>query len=74
MVSISEIYSSGDIAALVYLWNPLTIFTCVGSSTSPIENFLVVLSIYGACTGMKLNILLLYNLHLNYGYSFRYLY
>lgn len=46
----SEVYSSGDIAALVYLWNPLTIFTCVGSSTSPIENFLVVLSIYGACT------------------------
>lgn len=46
----SELYSSGDIAALVYLWNPLTIFTCVGSSTSPIENFLVVLSIYGACT------------------------
>lgn len=46
----SEVYSSGDIAALVYLWNPLTIFTCVGYSTSPIENFLVVLSIYGACT------------------------
>ncbi|KAJ8427555.1 hypothetical protein Cgig2_003118 [Carnegiea gigantea] len=48
----SEVYSSGDIAALVFLWNPLTIFTCVGSSTSPIENFLVVLSIYGACTGL----------------------
>ncbi|KAH9608283.1 hypothetical protein KSS87_007030, partial [Heliosperma pusillum] len=42
-------YSSGDIAALVYLWNPLTIITCVGSSTSPVENFLVILSIYGAC-------------------------
>ncbi|KAL2902364.1 Phosphatidylinositol glycan anchor biosynthesis class U protein [Bienertia sinuspersici] len=46
----SEIYASGDISALFYLWNPLTILTCVGSSTSPIENFLVILSIYGACT------------------------
>ncbi|KAH9604462.1 hypothetical protein KSS87_022348, partial [Heliosperma pusillum] len=43
------VYSSRDIAALVYLWNPLTIITCVGSSTSPVENFLVILSIYGAC-------------------------
>lgn len=45
----SEMLSSGDIAALVYLWNPLTIVTCVGSSTSPIENLVVVLSLYGAC-------------------------
>ncbi|XP_021735908.1 phosphatidylinositol glycan anchor biosynthesis class U protein-like [Chenopodium quinoa] len=45
----SEIYASGDISALFYLWNPLTILTCVGSSTSPIENLLVILSIYGAC-------------------------
>uniref|UniRef100_A0A803LQQ7 GPI mannosyltransferase 2 n=1 Tax=Chenopodium quinoa TaxID=63459 RepID=A0A803LQQ7_CHEQI len=44
----SEIYASGDISALFYLWNPLTILTCVGSSTSPIENLLVILSIYGA--------------------------
>ncbi|XP_074281325.1 uncharacterized protein LOC141606188 isoform X2 [Silene latifolia] len=43
------VYSSGDIAALVFLWNPLTIITCLGSSTSPVENFLVILSIYGAC-------------------------
>ncbi|KAL9242841.1 hypothetical protein vseg_016800 [Gypsophila vaccaria] len=48
-VGASDIYSCGDVAALVYLWNPLTILTCVGSSTSPIENFLVILSIYGAC-------------------------
>ncbi|XP_010278563.1 PREDICTED: phosphatidylinositol glycan anchor biosynthesis class U protein-like isoform X2 [Nelumbo nucifera] len=45
----SETLSAGDIAALVYLWNPLTIITCVGSSTSPIENLLIVLSLYGAC-------------------------
>ncbi|KNA06763.1 hypothetical protein SOVF_178000 [Spinacia oleracea] len=45
----SEFYASGDISALFYLWNPLTILTCMGSSTSPIENFLVILSIYGAC-------------------------
>ncbi|XP_010676542.2 uncharacterized protein LOC104892336 isoform X1 [Beta vulgaris subsp. vulgaris] len=50
ILEVSEIYASGDISALFYLWNPLTILTCVGSSTSPLENFLVVLSIYGACT------------------------
>lgn len=49
ILAASEIYASGDISALFYLWNPLTILTCVGSSTSPIENFLVILSIYGAC-------------------------
>ncbi|GAB4856911.1 hypothetical protein Ancab_014829 [Ancistrocladus abbreviatus] len=49
MLETSGFLSSGDIAALVYLWNPLTIVTCVGSSTSPIENFFVILSIYGAC-------------------------
>ncbi|XP_059661718.1 uncharacterized protein LOC132307859 isoform X2 [Cornus florida] len=46
----SEILSSGDIAALVYLWNPFTIVTCVGFTTSPIENLVIMLSIYGACT------------------------
>ncbi|KAL8138753.1 hypothetical protein V2J09_004754 [Rumex salicifolius] len=48
----SENLSCGEIAALVYLWNPLTIITCVGSSTSPIENFFVILSIYGGCRGL----------------------
>ncbi|GAY61060.1 hypothetical protein CUMW_206840 [Citrus unshiu] len=46
----SEMLSSGDIAALVYLWNPFTIVACVGLSTSPIENLVVILSLYGACT------------------------
>ncbi|GMP96168.1 hypothetical protein CsSME_00044928 [Camellia sinensis var. sinensis] len=46
----SEILSSGDIAALVYLWNPFTIVSCVGLSTSPIENLVIILSLYGACT------------------------
>lgn len=46
----SEIISSGDIAALVYLWNPFTIISCVGLSTSPIENMVIMLSLYGACT------------------------
>ncbi|KAK3027556.1 hypothetical protein RJ639_042325 [Escallonia herrerae] len=46
----SEFLPSGDIAALLYLWNPFTIVTCVGSSTSPVENFFIVLSLYGACT------------------------
>lgn len=47
---------AGDIAALVYLWNPFTIFTCVGSSTSPIENFFVILTLYGACKSKKLKV------------------
>ncbi|XP_050150717.1 uncharacterized protein LOC126625699 isoform X3 [Malus sylvestris] len=45
----SEVLPSGDIAALVYLWNPLTIVACVGLSTSPIENFAIILALFGAC-------------------------
>ncbi|KAG9441465.1 hypothetical protein H6P81_017319 [Aristolochia fimbriata] len=41
---------SGDIAALIYLWNPMTILTCVGSSSTPIENMLVALTLFGACS------------------------
>ncbi|GAA0172259.1 hypothetical protein LIER_26114 [Lithospermum erythrorhizon] len=44
----SELLPSGDIAALVYLWNPLTLVTCVGFNTTPVENFFIILSIYGA--------------------------
>ncbi|KAI3925799.1 hypothetical protein MKX01_003358 [Papaver californicum] len=50
LLDASEILSAGDIAALIYLWNPLTIVTCVGLSTSPIENLMIVLSLYGACS------------------------
>ncbi|RDX72070.1 Phosphatidylinositol glycan anchor biosynthesis class U protein, partial [Mucuna pruriens] len=46
----SELLPSGDFAALVYLWNPFTIVACVGLSTSAIENLMVVLSLYGACS------------------------
>ncbi|XP_061364214.1 uncharacterized protein LOC133307676 [Gastrolobium bilobum] len=46
----SEVLPSGDFAALVYLWNPFTVVACVGLSTSAIENLMVVLSLYGACT------------------------
>ncbi|KAL6633751.1 hypothetical protein ACP70R_026422 [Stipagrostis hirtigluma subsp. patula] len=42
--------SAGDVASLVYLWNPWGIVTCVGSCTSPIENLMVVIMIYGACS------------------------
>lgn len=49
LVDNPDFLPSGDIAALVYLWNPFTIFTCVGSSTSPIENFFILLTLYGAC-------------------------
>ncbi|KAI4315372.1 hypothetical protein L6164_028188 [Bauhinia variegata] len=45
----SEVLPSGDVSALVYLWNPFTIVACVGLSTSAIENLMVILSLYGAC-------------------------
>ncbi|CAK7335456.1 unnamed protein product [Dovyalis caffra] len=48
----SDLLSSGDIAALVYLWNPFTIAACVGLSTSPVENLVVILALYGACKGL----------------------
>lgn len=53
---ITEIFPAGDIASLVYLWNPFTIVACVGLSTSPIENLAVVLTLYGASKGKKLTI------------------
>lgn len=43
---------SGDIAALVYLWNPFTIVTCMGFNSSPIESLFVIISLYGACRGL----------------------
>lgn len=49
-----ELLPSGDFAALVYLWNPFTIVACVGLSTSAIENLMVVLSLYGACSRKQL--------------------
>ncbi|XP_031096800.1 phosphatidylinositol glycan anchor biosynthesis class U protein isoform X1 [Ipomoea triloba] len=48
----SDILPSGDIAALVYLWNPFTIVTCMGFNTTPLENMFVIISIYGACKGL----------------------
>ncbi|KAF3772735.1 Phosphatidylinositol glycan anchor biosynthesis class U protein [Nymphaea thermarum] len=39
-------------ASLLYLLNPLTLLTCVGSTTSPIKNLMVILCLYGACTGV----------------------
>ncbi|KAE8784951.1 phosphatidylinositol glycan anchor biosynthesis class U protein [Hordeum vulgare] len=44
--------SAGDTASLIYLWNPWTIITCVGSCTSPIENLMVVIMLHGACSGL----------------------
>lgn len=48
----SDLLSSGDIAALVYLWNPFTIAACVGLSTSSVENLVVILALHGACKGL----------------------
>ncbi|KAM3321859.1 phosphatidylinositol glycan anchor biosynthesis class U protein [Capsicum chacoense] len=50
LFEVSEILPSEDIAALVYLWNPFTIVTCVGFNTAPVENLFIILSLYGACT------------------------
>ncbi|KAF9616903.1 hypothetical protein IFM89_032865 [Coptis chinensis] len=47
-----SILPAGDVASLIYLWNPLTIVSCVGLSTSPVENLMVVLTLYGACSGL----------------------
>ncbi|KAL6547948.1 hypothetical protein OROHE_009653 [Orobanche hederae] len=47
-----EILPSGDIAALVYLWNPFTIVSSIGFNTSPVENLFVILSLYGASAGV----------------------
>ncbi|KAH9290576.1 hypothetical protein KI387_034693, partial [Taxus chinensis] len=41
---------AGDVAALVYLWNPLGIASCVGASMSSIENIMILLALYGAST------------------------
>ncbi|MCO5582807.1 hypothetical protein L7F22_036707 [Adiantum nelumboides] len=41
----------GEIAAMFYLWNPFTIVSCVGGSTSSLENAMIILSLYGAITG-----------------------
>ncbi|XP_047270978.1 phosphatidylinositol glycan anchor biosynthesis class U protein [Capsicum annuum] len=50
LFEVSEILPSEDIAALVYLWNPFTIVTCVGFNTAPVENLFIILSLYGAST------------------------
>ncbi|XP_042402058.1 phosphatidylinositol glycan anchor biosynthesis class U protein-like [Zingiber officinale] len=50
LVEASGFVDSGDFAALMYLWNPMTIVICIGSSTSPIDNLMVVMAIYGACS------------------------
>ena len=42
---------AGEVASLVFLWNPMGILSSGGLSTSPIDNFMVVISLYGACSG-----------------------
>nr|CAD1844993.1 unnamed protein product [Ananas comosus var. bracteatus] len=50
LVKNSANISAGDLASLIYLWNPLTIVTCLGLCSSPIDNLMVVLTIYAACS------------------------
>ncbi|XP_020525377.1 phosphatidylinositol glycan anchor biosynthesis class U protein-like, partial [Amborella trichopoda] len=51
-IETSGTLDSGDVAALIYLLNPLTIAACAGSSTSSIENLMILLTVYGACAGL----------------------
>lgn len=44
-------FGVGDIAAIFYLWNPLTIASCVGGCTSSIENAVIILALYGSVSG-----------------------
>lgn len=50
LVEASGNVDTGNFASLVFLWNPLTIVTCMGSTTTPIDNLMAVLTIYGACS------------------------
>eukprot|EP00249_Psilotum_nudum_P016381 c25796_g1_i1 orf=393-1865(+) len=43
--------SVGDTVMLFYAWNPFTIVSCIGGCTSSIENFMIILGLYGAVTG-----------------------
>ncbi|KAH6790767.1 GPI transamidase subunit PIG-U [Perilla frutescens var. frutescens] len=52
LIKLNEVVPSGDVAALVYLWNPFTIVSCIGFNTSPIENMFVIMSLYGASAGL----------------------
>lgn len=52
LIKDNEVVPSGDVAALVYLWNPFTIVSCIGFNTSPIENMFVIISLYGASAGL----------------------
>ncbi|CAK9278821.1 unnamed protein product [Sphagnum jensenii] len=45
-------WGTGNTAALFYLLNPFTIAVCIGGSTSPIENMLTILALYGAIAGI----------------------
>ncbi|EFJ12729.1 hypothetical protein SELMODRAFT_43879, partial [Selaginella moellendorffii] len=46
-----ETLDIGEIAALLYLFNPFTVFVCVGGSTSSFESFVVCLALYASLEG-----------------------
>uniref|UniRef100_A0A1D1Z0C3 Phosphatidylinositol glycan anchor biosynthesis class U protein n=1 Tax=Anthurium amnicola TaxID=1678845 RepID=A0A1D1Z0C3_9ARAE len=52
LLETSRNVDAGEVASLIFLWNPFGILSCVGLSTSPIENLMVVLSLYGACSSL----------------------
>jgi hypothetical protein len=55
----ADVLGGGDLAFLIYLFNPFTIAVCVGGSTSSIENMLVFLCLYGAAAGQMLSVAVL---------------
>lgn len=42
--------NAGEVASLIFLWNPMGILACVGLSTSAIDNLMIIISLYGACS------------------------
>lgn len=53
------VVAAGDVSALIYLWNPMTIVTCLGYSSTPFDNLMVILSIFGACEGILFFLLII---------------
>ncbi|KAM9980345.1 hypothetical protein ACTFIZ_006593 [Dictyostelium cf. discoideum] len=52
MKSISNNSNLPNITAALYLFNPFTIFTCIGMSTINLTNLAIVLSLYYSLSGM----------------------
>ncbi|CAA7403672.1 unnamed protein product [Spirodela intermedia] len=50
LLEASRNVDAGEVASLIFLWNPMGILASVGMSTSAIDNLMVIISLYGACS------------------------